>query len=79
MPLPVLEQYLDVAYDPTQNQYTVWVVQYGQITSSIAVKSSSTISVIAKRLGCPVYTDHLGLALVLAEQGITVIRHRFGV
>ena len=78
MPLPVLEQYLDVAYDPVQNHYLVWVVQYSQITSSIAIKSSSTISVIAKRLGCPVYTDHLGLALALDKQGITVIRHRFG-
>jgi hypothetical protein len=78
MPLPILEQYLDVAYDPAQHQYVVWVVQYGQITTNTVVKSSTTIAVMAKRLRCPVYTDHLDLALALAQQGISVIQHRYG-
>jgi hypothetical protein len=78
MPLSLPANYLDVAYDPTHQQYTVWVIQRGHVTSSTVVKTSSTIAVIAKRLACPVHTDNLELTLALTQQGITVIVDRFG-
>jgi len=78
MPLPLPANYVDVAYEPTQQKYSVWVIQRGHVTSSTMVKSSSTIAVIAKRLGCPVYTDNRDLIHALTQLGISVIPDRLG-
>jgi hypothetical protein len=77
MPLSLPANYIDVAYDPMQQQFTVWVIQGGHVTSSTMVRSSSTVAVIAKRLACPVHTDNLELTLALTQQGVAVIPHRF--
>jgi hypothetical protein len=77
MPLPLPANYIDVAFDPTVKQYRVWVIQRGHVTSNAVVKSSSTIAVIAKQLGCPVYTDNSDLLHNLTQQGVAVIPDRF--
>ena len=79
MPTHLPLNYVDVAYDTTTKQYMVWIIQRGHVTSSI-VQSATwalTIAVIAKRLGCPVYTDDLDLTLALTHQGVAVIPDRF--
>ena len=77
MPTHLPLNYVDVAYDTTTKQYMVWIIQRGHVTSSIVVQTRSTIAVIAKRLGCPVYTDDLDLTLALTHQGVAVIPDRF--
>ena len=77
MPLPLPANYIDVAFDPTLKQYKVWVIQRGHVTSNAVVKTSSTIAVIAKQLGCPVYSDNIDLLHILTRQGVAVIPDRF--